>query len=95
MNKSDFVSAVASTAELSKTDAGNAVDAVIEVIKKALKKGDSVSLVGFGSFEMVTSKARQGYNPATGDVFTIDATVRPKFSPGSNFKALVKETLEK
>ncbi|MCB1568744.1 MAG: HU family DNA-binding protein, partial [Xanthomonadales bacterium] len=65
MNKADFVAAVAASAELSKTDAASAVDAVIEVVKKALKKGDSVSLVGFGTFEVRKRAARTGRNPRT------------------------------
>ncbi len=83
MNKSDFVSAVASTAELSKTDAGNAVDAVIEVIKKALKKGDSVSLVGFGTFEVRKRAAR------TGDTIKIKASKIPSFKAGKALKDAV------
>ena len=86
MNKSDFVSAVASTAELSKTDAGNAVDAVIEVIKKALKKGDSVSLVGFGTFEVRSRAARQGRNPKTGETINIPAAKVPGFKAGKGLK---------
>ena len=60
MNKGDFVSAVAESAELTKADAGRAVEAVIEVITKALKKGDSVALVGFGTFLARKRAARTG-----------------------------------
>src|SRR5687767_434814 len=67
MNKADFVGAVADVAELSKTDAANAVDAVISVITKALKKGDTVTLVGFGTFQVRARAARQGRNPKTGE----------------------------
>ena len=89
MNKSDFVSAVASTAELSKTDAGNAVDAVIEVIKKALKKGDSVSLVGFGTFEVRNRAERTGRNPKTKEPITIPASKAAAFKPGKALKDAV------
>ena len=87
MNKSDFVSAVASTAELSKTDAGNAVDAVIEVIKKALKKGDSVSLVGFGSFVAVSRAAGTARNPRTGETVARPASKTARFRVGEGLKS--------
>ena len=67
MNKGDFVGAVADAAELSKADAARAVDAMIDVITKALKKGDTVTLVGFGTFSVRKRAARQGRNPQTGD----------------------------
>jgi DNA-binding protein HU-beta len=78
MNKAEFTSAVADGAELSKADAGRAVDAVIEVIKKALKKGETVTLVGFGTFSVRKRAARQGRNPQTGDTIKIKASkIRP------------------
>ena len=89
MNKSDFVSAVAAEAELSKTDAANAVDAVIEVIKKALKKSDSVSLVGFGTFEVRKRAARTGRNPRTGEEIKIKASKIPSFKAGKALKDAV------
>ncbi|MPM77961.1 DNA-binding protein HU [bioreactor metagenome] len=95
MNKNELIDAIAQEADVTKAAAGRVLDALTSTVVKAVASGDSVTLVGFGSFETVSTKARQGRNPATGDVLTIDATVRPKFSPGSNFKALVKETLEK
>ncbi|MGB1581636.1 MAG: HU family DNA-binding protein, partial [Nevskiales bacterium] len=67
MNKSELIDAVAASADLSKTDAGNAVDAVVESITKALKKGDKVSLVGFGTFSVKERSARTGRNPQTGE----------------------------
>ena len=90
MNKADFVAAVAANAELSKTDAANAIDAVIEVIKKALKSGDTVSLVGFGTFEVRDRAARKGRNPQTGDEIQIPATKVPAFKPGKGLKDAVK-----
>ena len=95
MNKADFISAVAASAELSKTDAGNAVDAVVEVIKKALKKGDSVSLVGFGTFKSAARAAREGKNPKTGEKIKIAATTVPKFSAGATFKQEVAAQAKK
>ena len=86
MNKADFVNAVAAEAELSKTDAANAVDPIIEVVKKALKKGDSVSLVGFGTFEVRKRAARTGRNPRTGETIKIKASKIPSFKAGKALK---------
>ncbi len=89
MNKADFISAVAAQAELSKADAGRALDAVIEVVKKALKKGDSVSLVGFGTFQVRKRAARQGRNPRTGQAIKIKASKVPSFKAGKALKDAV------
>ena len=89
MNKADFVGAVADAAELSKADAGRALDAVIEVIKKALKKDDSVSLVGFGTFQVRKRAARQGRNPRTGQTIKIKASMVPSFKAGKALKDAV------
>ncbi|MBK9495093.1 MAG: HU family DNA-binding protein [Aquimonas sp.] len=89
MNKAEFVAAVADAAELTKADAGNAVDAVIAVIKKALKKGDSVTLVGFGTFEVRKRAARTGRNPRTGDTLKIKASKVPAFKAGKALKDAV------
>jgi DNA-binding protein HU-beta len=89
MNKSDFVNAVADSAELSKADAGRAVDAVVEVIKKALKKGDTVTLVGFGTFSVRKRAARQGRNPQTGATIKIKASKSPAFKAGKALKDAV------
>ena len=89
MNKSEFVTAVADSAELSKTDAGKAVDAVISVIKKALKKGDSVTLVGFGTFQVRKRAARTGRNPRTGATLKIKASKVPGFKAGKALKDAV------
>jgi DNA-binding protein HU-beta len=67
MNKAEFVDAVADGAELSKADAARAVDAMVGAITKALKKGDSVTLVGFGTFDVRKRGARTGRNPRTGE----------------------------
>ena len=89
MNKAEFTSAVADDAELSKADAGRAVDAMIGVIKKALKKGDTVTLVGFGTFSVRKRAARQGRNPQTGDTIKIKASKNPAFKAGKALKDAV------
>ena len=89
MNKAEFVSAVADDAELSKADAGRAVDAMIGVISKALKKGDTITLVGFGTFSVRKRAARQGRNPQTGAPVKIPARKALKFSAGKGLKDAV------
>ena len=89
MNKAEFTSAVADDAEMSKADAGRAVDAMIEVIKKALKKGDTVTLVGFGTFEARKRGARTGRNPRTGEEISIAASMNPAFKAGKGLKDAV------
>ncbi len=89
MNKSDFVNAVADSSELSKADAGRAVDAMVEVVKKALKKGDTVTLVGFGTFSVRKRAARQGRNPQTGATIKIKASKSPAFKAGKALKDAV------
>jgi DNA-binding protein HU-beta len=89
MNKADFIGAVAAEGELSKADAARAVDAVIDVVKAALKEGDSVSLVGFGTFQVRTRAARQGRNPRTGDTINISASKIPSFKAGKALKDAV------
>ena len=86
MNKTDFVNAVADQAELTKADAGRAVDAMVEVIKKALKKGDSVSLVGFGTYTVRKRAARTGRNPRTGQTIKIKASKAAAFKAGKALK---------
>ena len=89
MNKAEFTSAVADDAEMSKADAGRAVDAMIEVIKKALKKGDTITLVGFGTFSVRKRAARQGRNPQTGEAIKIKASKNPAFKAGKALKDAV------
>ena len=89
MNKSDFITAVADSAELSKADAGRAIEGVIEVITKALKKGDSVALVGFGTFLARKRAARTGRNPRTGQTIKIKASKNPSFKAGKALKDAV------
>ena len=89
MNKAEFIAAMAEKAELSKADAGRAIDAAIEVIKKSLKKGDTVSLVGFGTFQVRKRAARQGRNPRTGQTIKIKASKVPSFKAGKALKDAV------
>ncbi len=89
MNKGDFVSAVADAAELSKADAARAVDAMIDTISAALKKGDTVTLVGFGTFTVRKRAARQGLNPQTREPINIKASMNPAFKAGKALKDAV------
>ncbi len=89
MNKSDLVDAIAKSADLSKASAARALDATVESIKKALKKGDTVSLVGFGTFKVGKRAARNGRNPRTGATIKIKAAKVPKFSAGKGLKDAV------
>ena len=86
MNKGEFIDAVAVAAGLSKMDATRAVDAVISVVGNTLKKGDSVTLVGFGTFEVRSRAARQGRNPKTGEAIDIPAAKVPGFKAGKGLK---------
>jgi DNA-binding protein HU-beta len=86
MNKSEFVGAVADAAELTKVDAAKAVDAMVEVITAALKKGDTVSLVGFGTFAVRGRAARTGRNPRTNEEIKIKASKNPAFKAGKALK---------
>lgn len=86
MTKAELVDAVAKSANLTKAAADKAVGAVISAVSDALKKGDKVTLVGFGSFEVSTRKARTGRNPQTGKEIKIAAAKVPKFRPGKALK---------
>lgn len=89
MNKTELIEAVADGAELSKADAARAVDAVIASITAALKKGDSVTIVGFGTFQVRARAARSGRNPKTGDTIQISASKNPAFKAGKALKDAV------
>jgi DNA-binding protein HU-beta len=89
MNKTELIDAVADEAEVSKAEAGRTVDAVISSITKALKKGDSVTLVGFGTFQVRKRAARTGRNPKTGDTIKIKASKNPAFKAGKALKDAV------
>jgi DNA-binding protein HU-beta len=89
MNKTELIDAVADEAEMSKAEAGRAVDAVIASITKTLKKGDTVTLVGFGTFQVRKRAARTGRNPKTGDTIKIKASKNPAFKAGKALKDAV------
>ena len=86
MNKTDLINKIADHAELTKADAGRALDAVMDQIKRALKKGEDVSLVGFGTFVVRKRAARTGRNPRTGQQIKIKASKNPSFKAGKALK---------
>ena len=89
MNKTELIAAVAEQAEMSKKDAEAAVTATIDVIAEALRKGEKVQLVGFGSFEVKTRAERMGRNPQTKEPITIPASKAPVFKAGKALKDAV------
>ena len=89
MNKTELVVAVAEQAGLSKKDAEAAVKAFTDVVAEALKAGDKIQLVGFGTFEVSERAAREGRNPRTGETMTIEASKTTKFKAGKALKDLV------
>ena len=89
MNKSELIEATAKAADISKAAAERAVSSIIEAVVKAVAKGDTVTLVGFGTFKSAKRAARTGKNPKTGEPLKIAATTVPKFSAGAGFKAAV------
>lgn len=90
MNRTDLVNSVAQKASITKKDADAAVAAVLESITDALKEGDKVQLVGFGTFEVRERAAKQGRNPRTGATMTIPASKVPAFKAGKAFKDAVE-----
>ncbi|MBA2429995.1 MAG: HU family DNA-binding protein [Thermoleophilaceae bacterium] len=89
MTKAEFVDQVAAEADLQKTDAAAAVDAVLNVIEETLKRGGEVNFTGFGKFSVAERGARQGVNPQTGAKIQISASKVPRFSAGSTLKKAV------
>ncbi|MEQ1621265.1 MAG: HU family DNA-binding protein [Methylococcales bacterium] len=89
MNKSDLIAAIAEHSNLTKADAGRAVDGIIKSIETALVSGESVTLVGFGSFEVKERAERKGRNPQTGQEITIAAARLPSFKAGKSLKDAV------
>lgn len=90
MTKQEFVDAVAERAGMSKSEAAKAVDAVLDTVTEALRRGDSITFTGFGKFSTSARAARMGVNPRTGAKVMIPATTVPKFSAGSGLKSSVK-----
>jgi DNA-binding protein HU-beta len=89
MNKAELIEAVAADANLSKADAGRAVDAVVDSISSALSKGQQVAVVGFGTFSVKHRAARSGRNPRTGETIQIKASNVPGFKAGKALKDAV------
>ena len=89
MNKSELIDAIAASADIPKVTAGKALDAVIESVTGALKGGDSVVLVGFGTFQVKAREARTGRNPQTGKEIKIAAAKVPTFKAGKGLKEAV------
>ena len=90
MNKAELIEAIASDASLTKADAKRALDAFIGTTTKALKKGDRVALVGFGSFSVAKRASRKGRNPQTGKEIKIPAKKVVKFKAGNDLQDKVK-----
>ncbi len=90
MNKAELIDAIASNAKLSKADAKKALDGFIDTTTKALKKGDRVALVGFGSFSVTKRAARKGRNPQTGKEISIKAKNVVRFKAGAELAGKVK-----
>ncbi len=89
MNKTDLIEAIASNASMSKADAGRALDAIINSVTDTLRKGDQVTLTGFGTFIVRERSARTGRNPQTGDPISIKAAKVPSFRAGKALKDAV------
>jgi len=90
MNKAELIEAVAKATALTKTDVDATLNALIDTIRKSVKKGDDVTLIGFGTFTKSKRKARMGRNPQTGKEIKIPAMNVPKFRPGREFKDAVR-----
>lgn len=86
MNKSELIEAIAASADIPKAAAGRALDAMVETVSDSLKKGDSVALVGFGTFSVKERAARTGRNPQTGQTIEISAAKVPTFKAGKALK---------
>jgi DNA-binding protein HU-beta len=89
MNKAELIEIAAKEADISKVSAGKVLDGIIAAVVKAVSKGDTVTLVGFGTFKSAKRAARTGKNPKTGASIKIPATTVPKFSAGAGFKLAV------
>ena len=90
MNRADLVTRVAKDAEITKKQAEKALNALVDGVQEALNKGDSVTLVGFGTFSVMSRAARKGRNPQTGREIFIPASKTPKFKPGKGLRQAIK-----
>ncbi|HXR28578.1 MAG TPA: HU family DNA-binding protein [Solirubrobacteraceae bacterium] len=89
MNKTQLIEAVAADSGLTKTDSSRAIESLLHTVTRTLKKGDEVSITGFGKFSVVKRAARQGVNPRTGERVKIKASKAPKFSAGAGLKQAI------
>lgn len=89
MNKTQLVNAISNDAEITQAEAGRALNAVIDTVTEALRQGETVTLVGFGSFSISARPERIGRNPATGQPITIAAAKKPVFKPGKTLKEAI------
>ncbi|MBA8667010.1 HU family DNA-binding protein [Holosporaceae bacterium 'Namur'] len=89
MNKSEFIAAIADELKSTKADASRAIDAVLEVVKQTLKKGEDLRLVGFGTFKISDVPAKEVRNPQNGQKIKVPASKRPKFVAGKDLKKAV------
>ncbi len=89
MNKTEIINHIASEANISKAEASRSLDALIGIIKVALEKGETITLVGFGTFSVSARSSRLGRNPRTGEIINIKETRVPKFRPGKALKDLL------
>ncbi|MEJ2182891.1 MAG: HU family DNA-binding protein [Nitrospirota bacterium] len=90
MTKAELIDKMADDAEISKASAAKALNAMVDGVVKSVKKGQKVTLVGFGTFAATRRKARKGRNPQTGESIKIKASKAPKFTPGKAFKDAVR-----
>ncbi len=90
MNKAALIEKLSTETGMTKAQTERMLDCTLDIVKKAVKKGDEVKLVGFGTFTKAKRKARMGRNPQTGKSIKIPATSYPKFRPGAEFKDLVR-----
>jgi len=87
MNKGEFIEALAERCDMNKSQSGRCVEAFIGIVTERLKKGEKVSITGFGTFQLVKRAARKARNPRTGEPVKVPASRVPKFSPGATLKA--------
>lgn len=89
MNKTDLIERIAKETQLTKSSIEDAINTAIEIIKRSVKKGEDVTLLGFGTFTQTKRKERVGRNPQTGAEITIPAATVPRFRPGKEFKSML------
>jgi DNA-binding protein HU-beta len=92
LNKSELIEQVADRADIKRSEAEAAVNALTDVVKETLQRGGDVAITGFGKFSVAERGARQGVNPQTGERIQIAASKAPKFSAGADFKKALKNT---